>query len=109
MNDNLTLDSDDFPEWVWDIVEEHDLGGRTDGPLAGATVLLTDAGELVCEIAATAFEQQALTPELKQRLRRAIVMLLDVERLSTVCEDLATQGRVTVQPDGTKSWAPLPL
>ncbi len=49
MNDNKPpldmdklLDRDDPPEWVWDILDKHDLGHRTDCPQAAVTVLLTD-------------------------------------------------------------------
>lgn len=44
MNDNEPEIDDDLPpEWVWDIFDRHDLGGRTDSIDGAANVLPDDA------------------------------------------------------------------
>ena len=83
-----------------------EVGLRASDPLGAATVLLTDAAYDVREIAATTFREQALTPNTKQRLRLAIDMLTDVERLATICEGEPSFGVVTISADGTKHWRP---
>lgn len=50
-------------------MERHDLYLRADGPLAGATVLLTDAAHDLTELARTVFREQALTAEVRARGR----------------------------------------
>ena len=87
MNDNKPLGDYEIPHWACKFVDKHDLGLRADNPLAAATVLLTDAGDFLRKIAATAFREQVLTPSTRQRLREVIDMLTNVKRLSAICED----------------------
>ncbi len=99
MNDNKPslamddlLDTDDPPEWVWDILDKHDLGPRTDCPQAAVTVLLTDAASILKEANLTSFHEQAVTPELRQRLADCRTMIVDAEKLSALCPTQPAAG-----------------
>lgn len=72
---------DDLPEWVWDLVDKHDLAERTDCPFAAVIVLLSDAGERLKELAMIAHREQAITATTKRRINECKVMIADAERL----------------------------
>lgn len=106
MNDNTPIDDDDFPEWVWDIVDKHDLSERTDSPLAGATVLLNDAADLLKDAVSKAFEEQALSSETLSWVNRCVDMIADAVKLSVLCDSTPEPGVVTKGEDGTLTWSP---
>lgn len=107
MNDNLAHEEDELQEWVWEIVDKHDLGLRADSPLAAATVLMTDAGFLLSELSSTAFREQAMTTRTKEQLATIIDILSDAQRLATLCDEEPHAGHVSTDAEGTLTWAPL--
>lgn len=107
MNDNHQLGDDDFPEWMWEIVDRHDLGERADSPLGAATVLLTDAADDLTEVGRRVFAEQALTPAVMEKIETCAAMLADVLRLAALCPSQPSPGNITKAPDGTLTWAPL--
>ena len=66
------------------IVEKHDIGLRAEEPRGGALVLLADTKYLVQEILDAAIRERWFTPSIRRRLHKAIDMLIDAERLSSI-------------------------
>ncbi len=77
--------TDDLPEWVWTIIDRHDLAKRADSPLSAAAVLLTDAADRLDDLSRTAFCQQALTPATQAKADVCVTMIADALRLAIMC------------------------
>ena len=107
MNDNEPpLYCSDPPDWAWDIIDKHDLAARTDCPLAAATVLLTDAADLLKEASLSAHREQAISPETKRLIAECKTMIADAEKLYPLCPTQPVAGTVTESDDGTLTWSP---
>ena len=104
MNDNTARACDD-PDWVWDIVDRHDLGLRTDGPLSAVTVLLTDAADILAHTSREVFGDNTFTGQSRERALACATMIADALKLAPLCPGEPVPGTVTEAEDGTLTWA----
>ena len=93
MNDNgqsnydnpRRIHNDDPPQWVWDIIDKHNLAERADCLFHAAAVLLTDAAIVLKEASQTAFREQAFSAETKRHIVECKTMIADAEKLYPLC------------------------
>ena len=107
MNDNFLLDEDDLPDWGWEIIDKHDLGVRADCPRAGATVLLTDAADILKHASLRTFQEQAISSETLSQVNQCTVMIADALKLAALCSSTPEPGVVTESEDGALTWSPV--
>ena len=108
MNDNEPIGELGIPSWAEAIVDRHDLGFRADSPFSAATVLLTDAAEDLKSVAATMFQEQAMTADTLRRARSCLAMLTDAIKLARLCPSEPQKGTVSEIEDGSLTWSPAP-
>ena len=94
MNDNDLIE-EDYPEWVWELLDRHeDIGLRSDCPLNAVGLLLSDTADLLKELEETAFREQAITAETRNKLVACEALISDAIKL-----DLVPQLRIILLPD----------
>jgi hypothetical protein len=106
MNDNRELDVPNMPAWAWEIIEQHDLAYRSDTLLAATTVLLADAAFDLKMLSEMAFEQQALSPDIRRHAAACAEMIEDALMLAELCPSKPASGTITEENDGTLNWTP---
>ena len=79
----------------------NDLGLRADCPRAAATVLLTDAADMLKHASMRAFQDQAFSSETLSRVHQCADMIADAVKLSTLCSSAPEAGVVTEAEDST--------
>lgn len=93
MDSQISRKTDDLLTWVWDIVEQHDLGLSTDSPFTGANVLVHDAAFELKELSDRIAREGGLTTEKLRVVTACAAMLTDALKLASLCpEQLSTDS-----------------
>ena len=82
-------------DWLWDILDKHDVGHRADCPLAALTVMLTDAASDLTALSRQVFREDALTPEAQQRAEACVALIVDALKLAPLCPTVPSPAVVT--------------
>ena len=98
MNDNSDYD---LPEWAFDIYEKYGLFEKSDQPLGGVIVLLSEAADVLEQAATTMVEELAAAPDMVQLAENAATMVQDALKLASICSTEPKPGVLERQADGS--------
>lgn len=98
----MSDDSDyDMPEWAVNIFEKHRLFERSEEPLGGVIVLLSEAADVLEQAVITMAEELAATPDMVLLARNAETMVQDALKLASICSTEPQPGVLERQADGS--------